>query len=343
MWGIKCLKMMESIMPKMIKRVQFSQTGDYRVLSFEQYALAELGDYDVVVDNKAIGVNFIDTYHRSGLYPLSLPSGLGKEAAGLVVALGAKVTLVQLGDRVAYVNGPLGAYSAAHIVPETALIKLPPRISFETAAAMMLKGLTAAYLLLKTYPLKASDTILVHAAAGGVSSILIPWAKAIGARVIGTVGSEAKIAIAKANGCDEVLLYRKDNVPAEIHRITSGKKVDVVYDSVGKDTFTMSLDCLRPRGLLVSFGNASGAVPDFSPLLLSSKGSLFLTRPTLFDYISDPKEQQELADALFDRVHSEDVVIKITKQLLLSEAGEAHRLLESGATTGSLVLIPDKQ
>jgi NADPH2:quinone reductase len=320
--------------------IRFSETGDYRVLSYTSIELPHLGEYDVLIKHKAIGVNFIDTYHRSGLYPLSLPSGVGKEAAGVVAAVGDKVNRVQIGDRVAYVNAALGAYADAHVVNEKALILLPESICFETAAAMMLKGLTAAYLVLKTYPLSASDTILIHAAAGGVSSLLIPWAKSIGAKVIGTVGSEVKVAIAKANGCDEVLLYRQENVPAEVKRLTGGRGVDVVYDSVGKDTFDISLDSLKPRGLMVSFGNASGAVPDFPPLMLAKKGSLFITRPALIDYVNDPEEQQELADALFAQVQQKAIDVRVSQRLDLAQAGEAHRLLESGVTTGSMILIP---
>ena len=321
--------------------IRFSHYGDHDVLSYESVTLPDIGRHEVLVRHKAIGVNFIDTYHRTGLYPLSLPSGVGKEAAGVIEAVGGGVSQFAVGDRVAYVNGALGAYSEAHVVAEQALIKLPDNISFDVAAAMMLKGLTAAYLLLRTHTLSANDTILVHAAAGGVSSILIPWAKAIGARVIGTVGSEAKVATAKANGCDDVLLYRQVDVAAEVRKLTQGKGVDVVYDSVGKDTFTMSLDSLKKMGLMVSFGNASGAVPDFSPLLLSQKGSLFFTRPVLFDYVAEPQEQQALADALFYQLEKKAIDIKITKRLPLSNAGEAHRLLESGITTGSLILMPN--
>ncbi len=320
--------------------VRFSVCGDPEVMELTKISPETLEPHQVLVKHEAIGVNFIDTYHRSGLYPLSLPSGLGKEAAGIVEAIGSDVSHVSVGDRVAYVNAPIGAYAEKHIVDETALIHLPDEVSMEAAAAIMLKGLTAAYLLLKTHRLISDDTILVHAAAGGVSSILIPWAKHIGARVIGTVGSQAKVATAKANGCDEVLLYREVDIPKEVRSITSGRGVDVVYDSVGKDTFEMSLDCLCPRGLFVSFGNASGAVPDFSPLYLAKKGSLFMTRPVLFDYVSDRNEQQELADALFDQVKNQRIAVNITHRLSLSKALEAHQLLESGTTTGSLILVP---
>lgn len=326
-----------------INAIRFSEYGSHQVLNCQSVALPTVGPHEVLVRNRAIGVNFIDTYHRTGLYPLSLPSGLGKEAAGIVEAVGDQVSQYTVGDRVAYVNAPLGAYSQAHVVAEQALIKLPDNISFDMAAAMMLKGLTAAYLLLRTHVLSANDTILVHAAAGGVSSILIPWAKSIGTRVIGTVGSEAKIATARANGCDEVLLYRElgaEAVTATVRELTQGKGVDVVYDSVGKDTFDMSLNALKKKGLMVSFGNASGPVPDFSPLLLSQKGSLFFTRPVLFDYIDEQHEQQALANALFEQLNKKSIDINITERLPLSKAGEAHRLLESGTTTGSLILVP---
>lgn len=322
-----------------IKSIQFSAHGDHSVLRMESLPIPELSEYDVLIQHKAVGVNFIDTYHRSGLYSVNFPSGLGKEAAGIVQAVGKNVSDVKVGDRVAYVTAPLGAYAEAHCVKEKDVILIPDDISFETAAAMMLKGLTAAYLLLKTYNVKSGDTILVHAAAGGVSSILIPWAKQLGARVIGTVGSEAKVAVAKNNGCDEVLLYREIDVPTAVRELTEGKGVDVVYDSVGKDTFAMSLDCLKPRGLMVSFGNASGAVPDFSPLFLARKGSLFFTRPVLIDYVDDPKELQFLADALFKQVLAKNIEVKINLSLPLADAAEAHRLLESGATTGSIILL----
>jgi NADPH2:quinone reductase len=321
------------------KSIQIDKHGDHSVLQLQDIELPEPTGHEVLIKQEAIGVNFIDTYHRSGLYPMELPSGLGKEAAGVVMAVGDKVSQASVGDRVCYVAAPLGTYAEAHIVPEDCLIKLPDSISFKTAAAMMLKGMTAAYLLLKTYPVKPSDTILMHAAAGGVGSILTQWAKAIGASVIGTVGSESKVEMAKQNGCDEVLLYREIDVPATVKQMTSGKGVDVVYDGVGKDTFDMSLQSLKRRGMMVSFGNASGAVPDFSPLLLTQMGSLFLTRPSLFDYVAEHKEQQFLADALFARVSCGDISIHITHEFPLAEASEAHKTLESGVTTGCIILL----
>lgn len=325
---------------KLTKSIQIEKYGDHSVLQLKDIHLPQPSGTQVLVKNEAIGVNFIDTYHRSGLYPMELPSGLGKEAAGVIAAIGEGVTQVAVGDRVCYVAAPLGAYAEAHIVPEDVLIKVPDSISSKTAAAMMLKGMTAAYLLLKTYPVSASDTIMMHAAAGGVGSILTQWAKAIGATVIGTVGSAEKAAIAKQNGCDEVLLYREIDVPSAVKEITSGRGgVDVVYDGVGKDTFDISLQCLKRRGMMVSFGNASGAVPDFSPLLLTKMGSLYLTRPSLFDYVAEPAEQQFLADALFERVSSGDISIQIKHEFHLAEAGLAQNMLESGTTTGSIILL----
>ncbi len=324
----------------MTKSIQIERCGDHSVLQLQDIELPQPAGHQVLVQHEAIGVNFIDTYHRSGLYPMELPSGLGKEAAGVVTAVGDQVTRVAVGDRVCYVAAPIGAYAEAHIVPEDCLIKLPDAIQASTAAGMMLKGMTAAYLLLRTYPVTPEDTILMHAAAGGVGSILTQWARAIGARVIGTVGSKDKVETAKQNGCDEVLLYREVDVPATVREITSGRGVDVVYDGVGRDTFDISLHCLKRRGMMVTFGNASGAVPDISPLILTQMGSLYLTRPSLFDYVAEPEEQQFLANALFQRVITGDISIQISYEFPLAEAGVAHKTLESGVTTGSIILLP---
>ncbi len=324
----------------MTRSIQIEKYGDHSVLQLKDIELPEPSGTQVLVQNQAIGVNFIDIYFRSGLYPTELPSGLGKEAAGVVIAVGADVTRVAVGDRVCYVAAPIGAYAEEHSVPEDCLIKLPDAIPASTAAGMMLKGMTAAYLLLKTYPVTADDTILMHAAAGGVGSILTQWARAIGAKVIGTVGNKEKAEIAKQNGCDEVLLYREVDVPTAVKEITSGRGVDVVYDGVGKDTFNTSLQCIKRRGMMVSFGNASGAVPDFSPLVLTQMGSLYLTRPSLFDYVAEVEEQQFLADALFQRVISGDISVHITYEFPLDEAGMAQHTLESGVTTGSIILLP---
>ncbi len=327
-------------MNRLSNSIQIEQFGDHSALKLKNIELPEPTGDQVLVQHEAIGVNFIDTYYRSGLYHMELPSGLGNEAAGVVAAVGEKVTNVAVGDRVCYVTAPLGAYSDSHIVPENVVIKLPDSISSKTAAAMMLKGMTAAYLLLKTYPITSTDTVLIHAAAGGVGSILTQWSRAIGATTIGTVGNAEKAELAKQNGCDEVLLYREVDVPAAVNEITANRGVDVVYDGVGKDTFNLSLQSLKRRGMMVSFGNASGAVPDFSPLLLTKMGSLYLTRPSLFDYVAEPEEQQFLADALFERVGRGDISIQINKEFPLAEASKAHSALESGATTGSIILIP---
>lgn len=320
--------------------IRFSQLGGSEVLSLETRTLPSLERHQVLVRHDAIGVNFIDTYHRSGLYPVELPSGLGTEAAGIVEAVGAGVRRAKVGDRVVYASASLGAYSEAHIVPEKSLIAIPEGIESTVAAAMTLKGLTAAYLLLKTFPLSPKHSVLIHAAAGGVGSILTQWAKAIGAHVIGTVGRPDKIEQAKAQGCDEVILYREVDVPEAVKSLTEGRGVDVVYDSVGKDTFEMSLSSLKPRGMLVSFGNASGAVPAFAPLLLAQKGSLFITRPSLGHYVADPDEQQELADALFSRVLNGEIKINVNHEFALRDAILAHDIIESGVTMGSIVLIP---
>ncbi|MFT6790814.1 MAG: NADPH2:quinone reductase [Cellvibrionaceae bacterium] len=321
-----------------IKSIGLSKTGPAELMHLQEVELDAPRRNEVIVRNHAVGINFIDIYFRSGLYPLDLPSGLGMEAAGIVEAVGPEVSRVKLGDRVVYVKGPLGAYAEAHKLPESSMIILPDAIDFKLAAAMMLKGLTAAYLLLRTFPLQPEHTLLVHAAAGGTGSILTQWAKDIGARVIGTVGREEKVGLARRQGCDEVLLYRQVDVAKAVRKLTDQKGVDVVYDSVGKDTFMSSLDSLKRRGTMVSFGNASGAVEDFRPLMLSQKGSLYLTRPTLADYIVDPDEQQALADALFDQVLNRGLVVNINHEFPLAKAVEAHKTLESGLTTGSIIL-----
>lgn len=323
-----------------MRQILFSTLGGPEVLVTKTKALRDLAETEVLVRHEAIGVNFIDIYYRKGLYPVNLPSPMGTEAAGVVEAVGSKVSRVRVGDRVAYAGSSLGSYSDAHIVPEALLIKLPASISAPMAASMMLKGLTAAYLLLKTFPLNDKHTILVHAAAGGVGSILTQWASNIGAKVIGTVGSPEKIDIARQQGCDHVLLYRQVDVAPEVSLLTANTGVDVVYDSVGKDTFESSINSLRPRGMMVSFGNASGAVGDFAPLLLAQKGSLFLTRPTLAHYVADPDEQQYLADALFAQIAANTIKVKTNHRFALEDASKAHELLESGVTTGSVILIP---
>jgi NADPH2:quinone reductase len=298
------------------------------------------GPGEALVRHRAIGVNFIDTYHRTGLYPLPLPSGLGLEAAGVVEAVGENVTDVAPGDRVAYAGGPVGAYSTARVMPADRLVPLPDDLDDATAAGMMLKGMTAEYLLRRTIPVQAGDTILVHAAAGGVGLMLCQWAKALGARVLGTVGNDEKAELARAYGCDVPILYSREDFLVRVRDETAGAGVSVVYDSVGRDTFLRSLDCLRPRGMLVLFGQASGPVAPFDPSLLAAKGSLFLTRPSLFAYTATRPELLASAKALFDIVKSGDVQVRVTARHPLSEAATAHRDLESRHTTGSLILLP---
>lgn len=287
----------------------------------------------------AVGLNFIDTYHRVGLYPLPLPFTLGSEAAGIVEAVGKGVSKLKVGDRVAYAGGPIGAYAQERIYPADNLIKIPKEISDQTAAAMMLKGMTVRYLLRDTYRVKKGDTILIHAAAGGLGLILCQWAKHLGATVIGTVSSKQKADLARAHGCDYPIIYTKQNFVDRVKRITKGSGVPVVYDSIGKVTFEGSLDCLQKRGLLVSFGNASGPVGPFAPGILTQKGSLYVTRPSLFDYIATRKELEANARDLIHLVKTGVVKIKINQAYPLKDAAKAHRDLENRRTTGSTVLL----
>jgi NADPH:quinone reductase len=322
-----------------MKAIRFEKTGGPDVLDYVDVDLPPPGPGQARVKHTVIGVNFIDTYHRSGLYKLPLPSGLGSEAAGVVEALGSGVTTLKVGDRVAYA-GAMGAYAEANNVPADRLVKLPPGISDETAAAAMLKGMTAQYLLKRTYAVKAGQTIVFHSAAGGVGLIAGQWAHHLGATVIGTVGHADKAALAKTNGYAHVLSSRDPNWPKEVRELTGGQGVPVVYDSIGKDTFAGSLDALAVRGLLVSFGNSSGAVPAFEPGILSAKGSLYLTRPTLASYTRNARELQETADDLFSVIASGAVKIAVNQHFKLSEARKAHEALHSRATTGATVLIP---
>jgi NADPH2:quinone reductase len=323
-----------------MKAIRFSKTGGPEVLALEDIPLPEPGRGQIRVCHTVIGVNFIDTYQRSGLYPVSLPSGLGLEAAGVVSALGEGVTGLKKGDRVAYCSGPLGAYAEANIVAADRVVKLPDTISDEVAAASLLKGMTVQYLLKRTFAVQRGQTILFHAAAGGVGLIAGQWAKHLGATVIGTVGSEEKVALAKANGYTHVLNTRSDDWVKRVREITNGEGVPVVYDSIGKDTWSGSLDCLAVRGMMVSFGNASGAVPAFEPGILSGKGSLYLTRPTLFHYTRTAKELQETADDLFSVIVSGAAKVAVHQRFNLSEARQAHEALHSRATTGATVLLP---
>ena len=320
--------------------VRIHQTGGPDVLRWEVVELARLAAGELRVRHAAIGVNFIDTYFRTGLYPTKLPTVLGSEAAGVIEEVGEGVTGFVKGDRVAYATGPLGAYAEARNVPAAHVVKLPDGIDDVTAAASMLKGMTAQYLVRRTHAVQKGETIVVHAAAGGVGLILCQWAKHLGATVIGTAGSEEKAKLARAHGCEHVILYRTEDVPKRVREITNGVGVPVVYDSVGKDTFAASLDCLRPRGLLVTFGQSSGAVPPFDPRVLSQKGSLFMTRPTLADYVRTRSELEETAREVFDVIASGVVKISAAQTYPLRDAERAHRDLEARKTTGSTVLLP---
>jgi len=320
--------------------IRIHQTGGPEVLSWESVDLPAPGAGEATVRHAAVGLNFIDTYHRTGLYPLPMPSGIGLEGAGVVEAIGPGVTEVQVGDRVAYAGGPIGAYAEARNIPAHRLLKLPDAISFDTAAAMMLQGLTAAYLLRKTYRVQPGDAVLIHAAAGGVGLIACQWAKALGATVIGTVGSAAKGELAKAHGCDHVINYSTENFVSRVREITGGEGVPVVYDGVGKDTFMGSLDSLRPLGMLVTYGNASGPVPPLDLLLLSQKGSLFVTRPTIVSYTAKRADLEALGAELFDVVASGKVKIEVHQRYALKDTAQAHRDLEARKTTGSTILIP---
>jgi NADPH2:quinone reductase len=324
----------------MTAAIRFSQTGGPDVLGLQQIELASPGQGEVRVRHRAIGVNFIDIYHRTGLYKLPLPSGLGLEAAGEVEAVGAGVSRFKIGDRVVYASGPLGAYSEASNVMADRAVRIPDGVSFEIAAAILLKGLTAHYLLCRTHVVKPGEAVLFHAAAGGVGVIAVQWAKCLGATVIGTVGNEDKVDLAKSIGCDHVIVSGRENVAARVREITGGKGVPVAYDSIGRDSFMATIDSLAPLGLFVSFGNASGPVPPFDPGLLAMKGSLFFTRPTLASYVTSAAELDAGASALFDLLLAGKIRVKPPRVFGLADAAEAHRALESRQTTGSLVLVP---
>jgi NADPH2:quinone reductase len=323
----------------MVKAVRIHATGGPEVLCYEDVELEAPGPGMVTVRNHAIGVNFIDTYHRSGLYPLPLPIGLGLEGAGIVEAVGEGADL-KVGDRVAYCSAGFGAYAEALNLPAARLVKIPAGVDFDVAAAVALKGATAEYLLQRTYPLQAGETCLFHAAAGGVGLIFGQWAKSIGATVIGTVGSEEKAQLAKSHGYDHVINYRQDNVVERVLEITGGAKLPVVYDGVGKDTFEMSLDCLRPRGLMVSFGNASGSPDPLDLQVLSNKGSLFITRPTMMSYVADTEEMRQSLGDVFDRVVSGAIKVEVNQRYDLADVQSAHEDLEARRTTGSTILVP---
>jgi NADPH2:quinone reductase len=324
----------------MTKAVMIEKTGGPEVLRWVDYDPGSPKTGEVLLRQEAVGLNFIDVYHRSGLYPLpSLPAIIGMEGAGVVEAVGDGVTEVAVGDRVAYAGLPPGAYAEVRNIPAHRLVKLPDAISTRQAAAMMLQGMTARYLLHGCYPVKAGDRILVQAAAGGVGLILCQWAKHIGAQVIGTAGSPEKAALAKRHGCDHPILYRDEDFVSRVKEITQGKGVDVVYDSVGQSTFMKSLDCLRPMGMMVSFGQSSGSVPPIDLGILGAKGSLFLTRPSLMTYTAKREDLLAHARDLFDVVEKGAVKIQIVQTYPLAEAARAHQDLEDRKTTGSTVLI----
>lgn len=324
----------------MAKIVRFHKTGGPEVLQMDDVPVGDPGAGQARIRHTAIGVNFIDTYQRSGLYPMPLPCGAGNEGAGVVEAVGPGVTSLKAGDRVAYTGAPPGSYCDVRLYAADRLVKVPEGISDQQAASIMLKGMTAWYLIHRTYAVKPGDMVLFHAAAGGVGSIAVQWLKTLGAQVIGTVGSDEKAALVKKLGCDHVIVYSRENFTERVKEITGGKGLPVVYDSVGKSTWEGSLDCLRPRGMMVSFGNASGAVPPFNIGVLAQKGSLYVTRPSLFAYIATREDLEAAANSLFDVVRTGKVKISITGRYKLADAAQAHRDLEARKTTGSIILEP---
>ncbi|HEX2530292.1 MAG TPA: quinone oxidoreductase [Burkholderiaceae bacterium] len=324
----------------MSKAIRISRTGGPEVMELVDIEVGDPGSGEVRVRHAACGLNYIDVYFRNGTYPQPLPGGLGMEGAGVVEAIGTGVTHVKPGDRIAYASRPPGAYAEARIMPAAGLVKLPDSIDFETAAAMMLQGLTVQYLFRRTFPLRGGEAILFHAAAGGVGLIACQWAKALGVTMIGTVGSDDKAALAKAHGCTYTINYNKENFAERVKEITNGKGVPVVYDSIGKDTFIDSLNCLSPLGMMVSFGSASGPVQPFTLNELASRGSLFVTRPSLFTYIAKREDLDAMAAELFGMVESGKVRIDINQRYALKDVAQAHRDLEARKTTGSTILIP---
>ncbi len=324
-------------MSNQVRAIRISQHGGPEVLEMHDISLAAPKDDEVTVRHKAIGLNFIDIYFRTGLYARPLPHGIGSEAAGVVAAVGAKVSHLKVGDRVAYGQSPLGAYSEAHNVPAHQVVKLPDGISFEDAAAMMLKGLTVQYLFRQCYRLEKGETILFHAAAGGVGLIACQWARALGVRLIGTASSPEKAALARENGAWEVIDYTREDVVARVAELTGGAKLPVVYDGVGKDTWLTSLDCLRPRGLMVSFGNASGAVDGVNLGILAAKGSLYVTRPTLGSYVPTQESMQAAADELFGHVLDGSIRMHIGQRFALEDAGKAQIALAQRKTVGATI------
>ena len=324
----------------MANAIRFYQTGAPEVMRWESVEVGEPGPGEARIRHEAVGLNFADTYFRTGLYPVQLPAGLGVAAAGVVEAVGDGVSQIREGDRVTYTGSPLGAYSTERVMPAESLIRLPEAIPFDTAAAMTMRGLTSAYLLRRIRPLFRGDTVLLHAAAGGVGLILTQWATLLGIRVIGTVSSEEKAAVARARGCEHVVVYTRENVAERVRELTGGAGVPIVFDSIGRATFASSLDSLARRGLLVCFGTASGPVPPIDAMQLAVKGSLFVTRPALADYIADPAERAELAGELFGHVEAGRIAIEINQRYALKDAVQAHHDLEAGRSVGSSVLYP---
>ena len=324
----------------MTRIVKIEKTGGPEVLKFEAIKLNSPAPEEVLIEHKAIGLNFIDIYHRSGLYPLELPSGIGGEASGVIKQIGSKVKDFSVGDNVAYAGTPLGSYSSERNYPTKNLVKIPSGVNFDVAATLMTKGLTTYYLLYKTYPVSANETILFHAAAGGVGQIFCQWAKSLGCKVIGTVGSDEKISIAKKNGCDFVINYSKENFPKKVLEITKGKGVPVVYDGVGKDTFAGSIECLKIRGMLVSFGNSSGPLSDIDVRKMIQPKGLYFTRPSMGQYLETKDEIKVGADKLFEKIKLGQIKVKIFKKYKLEDAIQAHEDLEARKIIGPAIIIP---
>ena len=324
----------------MTRVVKIEKTGGPEVLKIETIELGETGPEEVLIEQKAIGLNFIDTYHRSGLYPVELPSGIGAEGSGVIKKIGSKVKDFSIGDRIAYAGAPLGAYSSERNYPTKNLVKIPDEITFDIAATLMTKGLTAYYLLYKTYPISSSETLLFHSAAGGVGQIFCQWAKSLGCKVIGTVGSDEKIDIAKKNGCDFVINYSTEDFAKKVLELTKGKGVPVIYDGVGKNTFVGSIECLQMRGMLVSFGNSSGPVENIDVKKMIQPKSLYFTRPTMFHYLATKNELKEGADKLFEKISLGKIKIEIFKKYKLEDVVQAHKDLEARKIIGPAVIIP---
>ena len=324
----------------MTRVVKIEKTGGPEVLKIESIELGKTGPEEVLIEQKAIGLNFIDTYHRSGLYPIELPSGIGVEGSGIIKKIGSKVKDFSIGDHIAYSGTPLGAYSSERNYPTKNLVKIPEEINFNVAATLMTKGLTAYYLLYKTYPISPNETLLFHAAAGGVGQIFCQWAKSLGCKVIGTVGSDEKITIAKKNGCDFVINYSTEDFAAKVLELTKGKGVPVVYDGVGKNTFEGSIECLKMRGMLVSFGNSSGSVTNIDVKKMIQPKSLYFTRPTMFHYLATKNELREGADKLFKKISLGKIKIEIFKKYKLEDVVQAHKDLEARKIIGPAVFIP---